>query len=153
MSEDFYTKEEVDKHIEMALRAVEYQERECDIKIASYIRENYQKKMLYRDMTHMQTDLVWEMVKRIVEYLGMDTTEIEAMRKNFESPVNQMYMNHCTEIPVYPSVAKHLGLQWYTKDMEYIFTAYNGVKKMTFEEYVHAYYSICSKCKQIKEEW
>ncbi len=152
-SEDFYTKEEMDKHIEMIFRIAEYQEEECDIKIASYIRENYQKKMLYRDMTHMQTDLVWEMVRRIVEFLGMDTTEIMEMKEDENNPANQMYKNHCTEVPVYPSVAKHLGLEWCNKDTLFVVTNYNGVKKMTFEEYVRAYYSVCSKIKQIKEEW
>lgn len=152
-SENFYSKEEVNKHIEMTFRMAEYQEDECDIKIASYIKENYQKEMLYRDMTHMQTDLVWEMVKRIVEHLGMDTTEIEEMRKDTENPVNRMYSNHCTEIPVYPSVAKHLGLEWCNKDTLFIVTNYNGVKKITFEEYIRAYYSVCSKIKQIREEW
>ncbi len=152
-SEDFYTKEEMDKHIEMIFRIAEYQEDGCDIKIASYIRENYQKKMIYRDMTHMQIDLVWEMVRRIVEFLGMDTTEIMEMKEDENNQANQMYKNHCTEIPVYPSVAKHLGLEWCDEDTLFVVTNYNGVKKMTFEEYVRAYYSVCSKIKQIKEEW
>lgn len=152
-SEDFYTKEEMDKHIKMIFRTAEYQESECDVRISSYVRENYQKKMIYRDMTHMQTELVWEMVRRIVEFLGMDTTEIMEMKEDENNPANQMYKNHCTEIPVYPSVAKHLGLEWCDKDTLFVVTNYNGVKKMTFEEYVRAYYSVCSKIKQIKEEW
>ncbi len=152
-SDDFYTKEEIDRHIEMMLRVTEYQENECDIKIASYIKDNYQKRMLFRDMTHMQTDLVWEMITRIMEYLGMDTTEIKEMREDENSPVNQMHINHCTEIPVYPSVAKHLGLEWCDRDTLFIVTAYNGVRKMTFEEYIRLYFSVCSKIKQIKEEW
>lgn len=153
IGDDFYTKEEIDKHVEMTLRVAEYREGDCDIKIASYVKENYQKRMLFRDMTHMQTDLVWEMVMRIMEYLGMDTTEITEMREDENNPVNQIHINHCTETPVYPSVAKHLGLEWCDRDTLFIVTAYNGVRKMTFEEYIRLYYSVCSKIKQIKEEW
>ena len=151
--EDYYTQEQVENHIDMVMRTLEYEETESDIAIASYIRENYQKRMLYKDMVHMQVDVAWEMVRRVLAYLGMDTTEAIELSKDVNTKGYQEIAQHATEIPVYPSVAKHLGLEWCNKDTLYEVTFYNGTKKLTFEEYIRAYYSLCSKVKQIQEEW
>lgn len=151
--EDFYTAKQVAEHMAMVERTLEYEEEGCDIGIASYICDNYKKRMLYRDMLHMEIELLWEMVKRLLEYLGLDATEVEEKRKDENTLAYQGYFHHCTEIPVYPSVAKHLGLEWCDKDTLYDVTFYNGTKQLTFEEYVRAYYSLCSKEKQIQEEW
>ena len=152
-SEDFYTEKQARKHMESIVRMLEYEEEGCDIKLSPYILENYQKKMLYRDMAHIEKDLIWEMVRCILEYLHMDTTECIELANNAGNSFKLYYEGHCTEVPVYPSIAKHLGLEWCTKDTRYEVTFYNGIKKMTFEEYVRAYYSICSKMSQIQEEW
>ncbi|MBO4981782.1 MAG: hypothetical protein J6C84_07805 [Lachnospiraceae bacterium] len=152
-AEDFYTEEQVRNHINMMMRMLEYEEDGCDIKMSSYIKERYTKQMLYRDMTHMQMDLVWEVVKRILECIGMDAGEVEAVRQDADNPACRMYKGHCTEVPVYPSVAKHLGLEWCNKDTLYDIVLYNGIRKMTFEEYIYAYYSVCNKIKQLREEW
>lgn len=152
-SEDFYSKEQVKRHIEMTMRTLEYEEDRCDIKLLPYIRENYQEKMLYRDMGHMQSCLIWEAVKLILKYLHMDPAEAEEMERKKSNPNCRNYEGHCTEFPVYPSVAKHMGLKWYREDMLYDVTFYNGRKKMTFEQYISAYIDICSKQKQIFEEW
>ncbi|MBE5884333.1 MAG: hypothetical protein E7291_07980 [Lachnospiraceae bacterium] len=153
-SEDFYTEEQVNEHIDMALRVLEYAEQECDIKILPYIRENYRKEMLYRDMTHMQPKLICEYARQILLYLGIDDKEIDEMlEKNTDISIYQKYSVHCTEVPVYPSVAKHMGLEWYHKDMTWDVTFYNGMRKLTFEEYIREYYNLCSKMKQILEEW
>lgn len=151
--EDFYTAEQVAEHMAMVERTLEYEEEGCDIGIASYICDNYKKRMLYRDMWHMEIELLWELVRRLMEHLGLDASEVSEKKDDTSIRAYQGYVNHCTEIPVYPSVAKHLGLEWCNKDTLYEVTFYNGTKKLTFEEYVRAYYSLCSKVKQIQEEW
>lgn len=153
MSEDFYTEKQAKKHIESIIRMLEYEEEGCDIKLSPYILGNYQKKMLYRDMAHIEKDLIWEMVRCILEYIHVDITESTELLYDADDFSDSIYKGHCTEVPVYPSIAKHLGLEWCTKDTLYEVTFYNGIKKMTFEEYVRAYYSICSKMSQIQEEW
>ena len=153
MSEDFYTEKQARNHIESMIRMLEYEEEGCDIKLSPYILENYQKKMLYRDTAHIEKDLIWEMVRDILEYLHLDTTECTKLAYDINASSDSIYKGHCTEVPVYPSIAKHLGLEWCNKDTLYEVTFYNGIRKMTFEEYVRAYYSVCSKMKQIQEEW
>lgn len=152
-SDNFYTNEQVEAHINTMLRILEYEEDRCDIKIASYIRQNYKEKMLYRDMAHMQTCLVCEMVRRVLECLDFKTDEIDEMELLKNNRTIQEYETHCTEVPIYPSVAKYLGLKWWDKNMLYDVRFYNGVKKMTFEEYIRSYYSVCSKTKELLEEW
>lgn len=153
-SEDFYTEKQVKKHIESVLRVMEFEEHGCDIKVLPYIQKNYMANMLYRDMTHMQPILVCEYVRQILAYLEIDDTEIdEILEKGKDVPVYQEYSVHCTEMPIYPSVAKHMGLKWWHKDYKWDVRFYNGIQKMTFEEYIRAYYSVCSKMKQIIEEW
>lgn len=151
--EDFYAKEEIDEHLEMAMRVLECEEYECDVKYLSYIKENFQKNMLYKDMIHLQVSFIWWIVKQLLICLRLDTSEAEEMERLQTDPKSQEYAVHCTEVPVYPSVAKHMGLEWCNKDTLYDVTFYNGRKKMTFEEYIHAYYDTCSKMKQILEQW
>lgn len=151
--DNFYTEEQVERHINTMLRMLEYEEDKCDIKIASYIRSNFKKKMLYRDMAHMHTCLVCEMVRAVLRYLGLGTDEVDKMEQLKDNPTIQEYETHCTEVPIYPSVAKYLGLEWWDKDIKYDVRFYNGIKKITFEEYIRRYYSVCSKTKQILEEW
>ncbi len=151
--DDFYSKTDVEQHMKTMFRMLEYEENECDIKIGNYIRNNYKEKMLYRDMAHMHTCLACELVREILEYLRMDTSELDEMERLVNNETIQKYQVHCTEVPVYPSVAIHMGLKWWSKDMVYDVTFYNGLKKMTFEEYIRSYYSVCSKTKQLLEEW
>lgn len=151
--EDFYSKTEVEQHVKTMFRMLEYEENECDIKIGNYIRDNYKEKMLYRDMAHMHTCLVCNLVREILRYLHIDTDELDEMERLDNNETIQEYQVHCTEVPVYPSVAVHMGLKWWNKDMVYDVKFYNGLKKMTFEEYIRSYYSVCSKTKQLLEEW
>lgn len=153
-SEDFYTDQQIKDHIDMALRTLEFAEEGCDIRILPYIRENFTQKMLYRDMTHMQPALICEMVRQVLRYLGMDASEIDDMqRRGVEIPIYKEFSEHCTEIPIYPSVAKHMGMEWAEKNALWDVRFYNGLRKLTFEEYVRAYYGLCSKMAAVLAEW
>lgn len=152
-SDTFYEPIQIENHFDREMRVLEYEEDGCDIKISDFVKENYRKQMLYRDMVHMQVSLICEMIKRILQHLDMSTDEAEVLEKDTENPVWQEYNTHCTEVPVYPCVAKKLGLQWWNEDIVYDVTFYNGIKQLTFEEYIRSYYEICSKMKWLMEEW
>lgn len=151
--DDYYSESVIQKHINMVLRGLEYSENGCDITISDFIKANYKKVMLYRDMAHMQPVLIWEIVKRILKFLKMDTYEVEMLETSGNSEVEKSFASHCTEIPVYPSVAKHMDLQWCNQETTYDVTFYNGIRKLTFEEYVRSYYYVCSRVYQIMKEW
>lgn len=150
-SENFYSEEQVQMHIDMVLRVLEYAEEGCDIRISQYVRENYRKKMLYRDMGHTSHSIVWEEIRQILDILQIKMSEEEQAQVKENKVIIPIYERHCTEVPVYPSVARRLGLEWWQEDMQYDVTFYNGVKSMTFEEYIRAYYSVCGKYKELKE--
>lgn len=83
----------------------------------------------------------------------MDTNEVDEMERLMNNKTIQRYQSHCAEVPVYPSVAKYMNLNWWNKDILYNVNFYNGSRKITFEQYIRSYYSVCSKTKQILEEW
>lgn len=152
-SDNFYSEEQVQTHIDSALRILEYTEEDCDVKVSKYIRENYKDRMLYWDMAHPDHQIIWEIILQLLDILRIDVSE--ELRRSLRD--NEVYVpsydKHCTVVPVYPSVAKHMGLNWWEEDMRYEITFYNGIKYLTFEEYIRAYYSVCSKFKGIMEEW
>lgn len=152
--ENFYTEEQVKKHLDKVIRVQEYEEQGCDIHILPYIKENMGKIMLYRDMTHLHPILACEYARQILLYLDIDDTEIDAiLEAGMDNAVYRSHSEHCTQVPVYPSVAKHMGLEWYRRDMTWDVTFYSGLRKLTFEEYIRAYYNLCTKMKEIMEEW
>lgn len=151
--EDFYTKEEILQHFEMQLRMLEYEEESCDVIISDYIKKQLGCQMLYRDMTHMQVCLVKQMVLRIISCLS------ESCDKQVEelfvrgNPIFDEFDAHCSEVPVYPCVSQHMNLLWCDNDTKYDVRFFNGMKKLTFFEYVEAYYDICKNMKAIQEKW
>lgn len=152
-SDDFYTKREVDEYIKGILQQIEDEEAFCDVKLLPYIQENYRKSMLCKDMVHMQSRLVWQIVLGILQKLNVKIDEPEVLGKVQESSEWKEYSIHCTEVPIYPSVAKRMGLEWCNQETTYDVTFYNGIRKLTFEEYVRSYYYVCSRVYQIMKEW
>lgn len=152
-SDNFYSEEQVQMHIDTVLRILEYAEDGCDIKISQFVRGNYRKKMLYWDMAHTSHTIVWEVIRQVLDILQIKMSEEEQAQIKDNKVIVPTYERHCTEVPVYPSVARRLGLEWWQEDMQYDVHFYNGIKKLTFEEYIRAYYSICSKYKEIMETW
>ena len=153
-SDDFYPEERVQTHIDSALRILEYTEDECDVKVSRYIRENYKDRMLYWDMAHPDHQIIWEIILQLLDVLRIDVSE-ELRRQIRNNEVNMpSYDRHCTVVPVYPSVAKHMGLHWWEGiDMKYDVRFYDGIRRLTFEEYIRSYYDVCSKFMDIFEAW
>lgn len=152
-SYDFYSEEQVQMHIDAVLRILEYEENGCDVKIAQYVRENYRNKMLYRDLAHPEHCVIWEVILQLLDILQIDVSEeVRRQIRNNEVYVPS-YDRHCTQVPVYPSVAKHMGLNWWKEDMRYDVTFYGGVRSLTFEEYIRSYYAVCSKFMGVLEAW
>ena len=152
-SEDFYSEEQVLTHIDTIMRLLEYEEYGCDIKLTSYIKEHYRESMIYRDMVHPQPMIIWEIIRQILDILRIIPSEAEKKLIRENKVIVPAYDRHCTEIPVYPSVARALELNWWSENIRYDVTFLNGVKKMTFEEYIRSYYRICRQYKELTESW
>lgn len=151
-SEDFYSPESVNRHLERIFRMMEFEEAGCDIKMSEYIKGQCKSEFLFRDFTHMQVDLIWEYVKRILELLGISKDSAEKIAKDRTNQVCESFRNHCTEIPIYPSVAKALGLKW-CEGKKYDLLTSKGIEKVSFEEYVRRYYKVCKAGNDLKALW
>lgn len=115
---------------------LEKQEKECDIVYSPYLKENILVKSCFYDPIHMNTEMCWYVVSQILQILGLPDIK-ECDIENYDE--FWMYLDHCTELPVYPEIARQLGLKWVNEQTEYRVTFYSGVRKMTFTEYYKSY--------------
>ena len=130
--DDFLDKEFVIENAEKSIKELERREEECDVVISDFIREKYRQHMLFYSERHPTGILTKELVKRIFEKMGF-----------FEYSMS--YYTYCQKdmefsrnaLPIYPTVAKHLGLEFKTE-------FFNILRPLceypiTFEEYVKLY--------------
>lgn len=152
--EDFYSRHQVKAHYEREMMNLRQADEGCDITFTEYFREHWNKKMVYRDPVHLSVDMNWWLVEQVLHKLDLGTEEIEAQRKSSTSEILRNFRHHCTMVPVYPSVAKHLDLKdMITDKTRYEVTFYHGLEYLTFEEYIRRYVQVCGKIKSLMDIW
>lgn len=104
-NEQYYSEETCEKNVADSLLELKHREDRCDIKISDYIAKCYKKNRLFYAVNHPTLQLYYEMVKRILYYLDYKNPE-------FSSKTNEQ---DGIEIPIYPSVAKALRLEFEIK--------------------------------------
>ena len=53
------------------------------------------------------------------------------------------------ELPIYPSTARILNLEWINENTLYRQRRYDGVRLVTFEEYMEAFIQYCKYAKEV----
>lgn len=129
--EDFYSEKTVRKNFELGMKLIRVAENNVDITIADYIEENYAKLPLYQNFIHPSKYVIYEYVKKIVEELGADTSEIPALLE-----ASPKHIHQGGDVPIYPSIVRNLNLEFVDVDSEYEVMIGNGIAKMNFEEYI-----------------
>ncbi len=153
-SEDFYSPAQMKRHYENEMAALRQADEGCDICFSEYFTAHWKEHMVYRDPVHLSVNMNWWLAEQVLRRLGLGTEEIEAQRESPATEALRRFRHHCTEIPVYPSVAKHLGLAGMaTDETRYDVTFYHGMERLTFEEYVRRYVEICGAVKSLKDMW
>lgn len=119
-------------------RIEQLKEREmsCDVHILDYILDNYQKRLLFYSKNHPTNEVLIELVKRLMQYLGYYDVNCE----DIELPA----LNTWQEL-IYPSVKK-------TYDLEFSKITYlDGVfdEPCSFDEYIESYLSCVVKKRRI----
>lgn len=147
-AEDFYSEKEVKKHLRMCFKSLEMVERGMDVRVSDFIKKNYQKERLYQDYIHLKKPVLWEYVKQVLQYLEVEEAELDEIIET--SPE---YVHQAGDIPIYPSVAKHLGLDWVKKDTVYEILTCKGVRFMTFREYVIHYSRYLQASLELQKGW
>ena len=162
--ENFYSRDYVLRNYNISVNILRHAEKDCDIKISDYFINNMSTKKTAKEYSHYQNDLILEMCRRLIEYL----------EPNWDSGKNKIPevkddILPFTEMPVYPCVAKHLGLNDITEETKYKIRTYKGkdyfvnpytynkvfygIEELSFSEYIERYYEYCVAAKKLMKVW
>lgn len=124
--------EYVIKNFNLYMDKVKEREKICDIKIYDFIMEHYKDEQLFYDMGHPTNVILRKYSIDILKKLGIDdenihtTVELDAY-----------------EMPIYPSIKKHLGIRWEKENIRQCQNAKRMCDKMNLEEYIYEYLWWC----------
>lgn len=142
--EDFFDYHTVINNHKNCIKRAQIADRVADIKMFDFIAQNFNRIKLYCDRGHFNENLLREYVKRILLFLGERESEKELSEKDI-SGITQ----HVNELPIYPSTAKILGLEWVNKSTLYRQCRYDGIKLVTFTEYMESFIQYCQSAKEV----
>lgn len=143
-SEEFYSKKQVDKNRRISLRLVEAAEKNVDIAIGDYIKENYQREMLYQNFIHPNKSILWEYIRRLLQKIGISNKGVDMLEE-----ISPAHIHEGGDVPIYPSVAKHLELEFIEEDTQYEVLTNVGIQLMTFAEYTEYYAEYTRKANEL----
>lgn len=147
-AEDFYTEKQVIKNRNICFKLVQIAEKNIDIKIGDYLQDRFQTELVYQNCFHTNKYVIWEYVKRIMNHIGVEVEELGELIED-----TPLYIHHGGDVPIYPSVAKHLNLSFINEDTKYEIMTENGIVEMTFQEYVSYYADYTRKVLEITKMW
>lgn len=101
LKRDVYKKEDIVSNFKTYINRILKREEVWDIKISDFILGNYKTEKIFFDTRHPTNFVLEEIIRRLLDFLGMDTT--------FQHSVDEISEE---ELPVYPCVKKALGLKW-----------------------------------------
>lgn len=133
-SDCYYTKKEIEKNARISFKLIETAEKGIDITILDFIKEQYQKEMLYQNFVHPNKQIIWMYVRRLLISIGLSLLDVDDLER--KSP---MHIHQGGDVPIYPCVAKEMELEFVDKDTKYEVLQGGGLVYMTFEEYTEHY--------------
>lgn len=142
--DDFFDYHVVKNNHSNCLKRARISDKISDIKIADFIVHNYNVIKLYCDRGHFNENLLKEYVRRILQFLDDNISE-----KELSSMDISCITKHVNELPIYPSAAKILELEFVNRDTLYRERRYDGIKLVTFEEYMEAFITYCQKSRSV----
>ncbi len=153
---DSISVEQVKKHLDNMLAIIDHLDDGCDMKIGDFIREHYADEMLFKDADHCQPVLLKEFLKRFLAMLDIDTEALEDCIEEIFLPDSIALMSveeHCSTVPVYPVVAKAMGLKWCDETTKYPMLLYTGTENLDYKEYVRKYCQISKTIYELQKIW
>jgi tetratricopeptide (TPR) repeat protein len=130
---DFYSAEYLSTNLHNTLAELERRESELSIKVSSFLREHYRQYYLFHTNNH-PTDIIGiYIVNQILELLNFPSLGDPLA---FNNPTRGILDN--IQIPLYPSVIKHLDLTFANENSFYKYTDFS-TNQMTFKRYISEY--------------
>lgn len=140
LSGNCFSTQQICKEIAIASRLLEAMDRVSDVKIADFVKANYQSVRLFKDPVHMENITVWYVCAQILEILGFQQTD----------PVPQKTIHYFTELPIYPEVVNALNLQWPNHMYLPEIRLAQGMIQVTMLEFVRRYCRFAHNAHEIK---
>ncbi len=132
LNEDAYPNEKIVEMFEYKTEKLKQREKGWDIKVSSFMEENYKVKKLFYDIDHPTNDLLIEVCRKLGQILGLD--DWDSVFPDIDLGWREQF--------VWPCVRKALGLQWKDSTVrnngKYFFIKLsNG--QLTIDEYIRQY--------------
>ncbi len=140
---NYYEPSFLEANYNKEMLTIEMSEFGSDILISDYIKNNRGKKRLFINETHISNEVIIELTRRILDKLrivaDLPREELLSIR-----------LINATEVPLYPSVIKGLGLEVYEGNPVYLLYTFSEEKRVSFEEYVKLYCDFCGNMMRYK---
>ena len=99
---NIYQAEDIRENFEKQMGRIREREQLCDIQIADYIKENYQKHQLFYDTGHPTNLVICEKGRRILHLLNFPLDEVCPVKSNLDRG----------EVFIYGCVRRALGITY-----------------------------------------
>lgn len=128
--DEFYSKEQVLGVFFAALDRLRKVEQDADIQLADLIEKKVRDKIAYRNLDEWNLDIVKYVIERLASMMGIFLDDIDELELT-----ERIVMDSGSELPVYPSVLKHLGIVGYT-EKKYKVVNYYRTQYLEFKAYI-----------------
>jgi len=140
--ENFIDRYESERFFQRELRIMEVLERRCDVKITPFVKDRYKTTRLFPVCDHWTLGVAKEFARQILEL-----SEIQGIIDISTPP------KRYNEVPIYPCVAKALGIEWVNENTGYYMHIGEERKYLNFEEYIYSYSDVMRAMYSIKKIW
>lgn len=136
MNDEYYSASWLEENYKKEMIGIQVSESMADITVSDFLRDNRGKKRLFLNESHISNEVILELARRILNHLGYadDLPEEEILL---------MQLVNTSEVPLYPSVIRGLNLTVYEENDTYRLFTFQGMKAVTFEEYLRLYCDYC----------
>ena len=135
---DFYSRDFVIKNFNSTINELAKRETTIDIKVSDFIELHYQNYHLFHTQNHPSDLLGSYIVNQILELINLPILTQNLLEDSFHREVLDSF-----QIPIYPSVIKHLGLKFADCNTVYRNSSFS-TNKMTFARYITEYIKLSS---------
>lgn len=137
-SESFYSKNYILEHFNKNLSLLKERDKKFQVKIVDFIEDNYNNSLLYYNVAHPNNIVLKEIGKRVLKLL--DLYRIDDYDKIELDEITNLGID---QIPIYPSVAKHLDLKFDTNLIRKHHSLGCNNRVLDFEGYIREYIKWC----------
>ena len=132
-SPDFYSRDFLLSNVENTLQELASRELQLDVKISGFIRQHYQDYYLFYTQNHPSDLIGLQIVNQILSAIALPKLATDLLANGSHRGVLDNF-----QIPLYPSVIKHLDLKFVDRHTVYRHGSFS-TNNMSFARYISEY--------------